>query len=73
MLAFVHVAQLKVTQANLAQRKFPKEIISAVLDKDTGLLMEYQNLMKNPKYRPLYHNPYAKEIRGLSQVILGFV
>ena len=35
----VAVAHLKVTPAQLAQRKFPVEMISAVLDKDTGKLM----------------------------------
>ena len=33
------VAQLKVTPAQLAQRKFPIEMLSAVLDKETGELI----------------------------------
>ena len=66
MLASVHVAQLKVTPEQLAQRKFPKELFSAVLDKDTGKFMKYQRLINNPKYCPLYGNTYAKEIGQLA-------
>ena len=44
------VAQRKVAQAQFAQRSFLIEIFSALLYKDTGKLMEYQRLMKNPKY-----------------------
>ena len=46
-------------------------MLSYVLDKDTGKLMEYQSLMKNPKYRPLYRNSYAKEIGRLAQGMTG--
>ena len=38
----------------LSSRKFPIEMISAVLDEDTGELMEYRGLMKKPKHRKLY-------------------
>ena len=40
---------MKVTLSKLAHRKFPTELISDVLDGDTGKLMKYQRLMKNPK------------------------
>ena len=46
---------------------------SAVINEDTGELMEYQKLMKKPKYRNLYRNSYAKEIGRLEQVIPGLV
>ena len=48
-------------------------MLSAVIDKDTGELMEYQRLMKNPKYCSLYCNSYAKEIGQLSQGMPGLV
>ena len=35
--------------------------------------MEYQRLMKKPKYRQLYRNSYAKEIVQLAQGITGLV
>ena len=54
MMASVHVAQMKFTPEKLAKRTFTKEMTIDVLDEDTGKLMEYRRLMKNPKYRPLY-------------------
>ena len=45
----IAVAQLRVTLAHLAQRKFPIEILSAVLDKNTFEIMEYQRMMNNPQ------------------------
>ena len=35
--------------------------------------MEYRRLMKNPKYRQLYRNSYAKEIVQLAQGMTGLV
>ena len=67
MLASVSRAHLTVTPARLVRRKIWKEMLSTVLDKDTGELIEYRNIMKNPKYRPLYRNYYAKEIGRLTQ------
>ena len=73
MLEYLNVAQQKLTQYWLAQRNFPLEIISAVLNKDTGELMEYRKLRKNPKYRNLYRKYYAKEKGQLSQGMPGLV
>ena len=39
-----------VSTINAASRRFPLEMLNAVLDEDTGDLMEYRALMKNPKY-----------------------
>ena len=39
----------------------------------TGELMEYINIIKNNKYRPLYRNSYSKEIGRLAQLIPGLV
>ena len=35
----------------LAARKFPRHMINAVLNEDTGELMEYIHLIRYPKYR----------------------
>ena len=35
--------------------------------------MEYQHLMKNPKYRQLYGKFYTKELRHLAQGMSGKV
>ena len=48
-------------------------MLNAVLDKDTGELMEYRHLMKKPKYRNIYGNSYAKEIGRLAQGMPGQV
>ena len=46
---------------------FPIKMISAVLDKGTFELMVYRKkVMRKTKYRQLYRNSYAKEIRRLS-------
>ena len=48
-------------------------MLSAVLDKEMGELMEYRKLMKNPKYRRLYRDSYAKEIGRLAQGVPGLL
>ena len=75
MLACANVTQLNATPKALSQRRFPiamtNAVINAVLDEDTGKLMKYRRLMKNPKYRPLYRNSYAKELGRLAQGMPG--
>jgi hypothetical protein len=73
MLACAEVYQLKLSPQSLASQKFPLEMLYAVLDKDTGELMEYRALMKNPKYRKLYGESYTKELGRLAQGIPGKV
>ena len=57
LLSCTTTAHLRATPRALYQRRFPfampNELINAVLDEDTGELMEYRRLMKNPKYRTL--------------------
>jgi len=48
-------------------------MLNAVLDEDTGELMEYRAVMKNPKYRPLYAKSYSKELGRLAQGLPGLV
>ena len=63
MLAYLNTAPRQLTPRWLAQRHFPLKMLSAVLDEDTGELMEYRKLVQKPKYQQLYHNSYSKEIR----------
>ena len=46
-----------LTPKSTASRKFPKkffsEMAAAVLDGNTGELLEYRHLMKNPKYKEI--------------------
>ena len=47
----------ELTPKSTASRKFPKrffsEIAAAVLDGDSGELLEYRHLMKTPKYKAI--------------------
>ena len=67
MLAYSNIAQLTLTPKALYRRRFPISVINAVLDEDTGELMEYRRIMKKPKYFPLYRDSYAKELGRLTQ------
>ena len=49
MLSYVDIAQLPLSPRRIAQRRFPPEMLNTVLDAETGELMEYRHLMKNPK------------------------
>ena len=60
-----------VSPKHLASRRFPSDMLNAVLDNNTRELMEYRHLMKNSKYRNLYGNSYDKEIGRLTQGMPG--
>ena len=59
---YTEVTQKPVKPSGLAQRKFPIKILNTVLNKDTGDLMEMQQLLKNPKYADLWGKLYTKEL-----------
>ena len=50
-----------------ASRTFPLQFLFdlayAVLDDDTGNLLEYRHLIKHPKYKDTWSNSFGKEIR----------
>ena len=71
MFKCADIMQLKMSPRKLAGRKFPIEMINTVLNKEIGELMEYQQVMKNPKYRRLYGTEYSKELGRLAQGIPG--
>ena len=71
MFACADVMQLTMSPRKLAGRKFPFEMINAVLNEETGELMEYLQVTKNPKCRKLYEKSYSKELRRITQGILG--
>lgn len=56
-----------------AIRRYPRDILTAILDTDTGELMEYRHLIKNPKYCTTWKNAYGKELGRLAQGIPGTV
>ena len=63
------------TPKSTASRKFPKqffsEISAAVLDGDTGKLLEYRHLMKNPKFKAIWGNSFRNEVGRLAQGMPG--
>ena len=50
-----------------ASRKYPLQFLCdfalAVLDEETGELLEYRHLLKNPKYRDIWSKSFGTEIR----------
>eukprot|EP00804_Cyclotella_cryptica_P011576 CCRYP_012089-RA/>CCRYP_012089-RA protein AED:0.20 eAED:0.20 QI:0/0/0/1/1/1/3/0/784 len=68
ILHLLHNTRTPLTPRRAATRQFPREALSAILDTDTGELLEYRHLIKNPKtspygriaanYRPEKEDPY---------------
>ena len=71
MLRCSTVAQMKLFPKQLYSRRFLIEMINAILNEETGELMEYRHIMKNPKYRQLYVTSYCKVLRRLAQGMPG--
>ena len=57
----------------LARRQYPKEVLSAFLNEDTGELMGYRHLIGNPNYRPLWSKSYRNDLGRLTQGMIGQV
>ena len=49
MLRMINIQGNKMTARQAASRRFPKEALAAVLNEETGELMEYRHLLANPK------------------------
>ena len=45
--------------------RFLHDTAAAILDEDTGKLLEYRHLMKHPKYKDVWMKSFAIEIRRL--------
>ena len=64
------IAPRKMSNRQAAARQYPLAFMykwaQSVLDDDTGDLLEYQQLIKNPKYREVWSKSFAKEIRRLA-------
>ena len=48
-------------------------MLNAVLNEDTGEIMEYQHLIGNPKYREIWGQAYGNEVGRLAQGMEGRV
>ena len=62
---------MKLSSKQLASCRFLVEIINIVLNEETGKLMEYRHIMKNPRYRQLYATSYSKDLGRLAQGMPG--
>jgi len=45
---------------------FIRDFASAILDEETGDLLEYRHLLKHPKYKDIWSKPFGTEIRRLA-------
>ncbi len=68
---YLKVTQIPLQPARLVQQKFPIIMLNAVLNKDTGELMEMRHLLRNPKYTESWGKLYTKELRQLAQGVSG--
>ena len=70
-------AGMTFTPQQAAARKYPLQFMceyaNAVLDGDTGELLEYRHLIKRPKYREIWGNAYTKEVGRLASGVKGVV
>ena len=71
MLSCCEVRQKTMSANTLMSRHFPKEVLAAVLNEETCELMEYRQLIGNPKYRTLWQRSYGDEIGRLTQGMPG--
>ena len=53
--------------------QYPKEVLTSVLNKETGELMDYRHLIGNPRYRALWSKSYVNKLGRLLQVMPGRV
>ncbi len=68
---YSNIINLRLTAANAAHQKFLLEMLNAVLDMDTGKLMEMKHLLVNPKYKEVWGKLYTTELSRLTQGIPG--
>eukprot|EP00804_Cyclotella_cryptica_P002793 CCRYP_009348-RA/>CCRYP_009348-RA protein AED:0.05 eAED:0.04 QI:0/0/0/1/1/1/3/0/1214 len=62
ILHLLHNTRTPLTPRRAATRQFPREALSAILDTDTGELLEYRHLIKNPKYCTIWKMHMAKNL-----------
>ncbi len=54
-----------------SRRPFPCKILNAILNTDTGTLIEMRHLLVNPKYKDLWGKSYTIKLGCLAQDIPG--
>ena len=77
ILSAIEVSSVPLMARRMASRKYPLallcEIAGAVLDPETGDLLEYRHLLANPKYQKVWKKAGAKELGRLAQGLPGIV
>eukprot|EP00956_Cyclotella_meneghiniana_P010727 scaffold15031_cov47-Cyclotella_meneghiniana.AAC.1 len=77
LMSMLELSRPKLDAKKLAARKFPLEFLcefaNAVMDEDTGEMLEYRHLIKRPKYRDTWSKAFGKEIGRLAQGQKGVV
>ncbi len=68
---YAEVTGQQVSPRNLSQRRFPTEVLNAVLNKDTGDLMEMRQLLQNPSTARCGENPTQKSSDDWRKEFLG--
>ena len=75
LLAMTEMSGSCPTARQASARRFPAKFITdfaqAVLDEDTGELLEYRQLIKNPKYEADWKHSFGNEIGRLAQGMPG--
>ncbi len=71
MNTYSYITSRSLTPANASRCSSPVEILNAVLDKDTGELLEMRHLLTNPKYKDVWGKSYTTELGRLAQGIPG--
>jgi hypothetical protein len=66
-----YITSRSLTPANAARCLFPVKILNAVLDMNTGKLLEMWHLLVNPKYKELWGKSHTTELGRLAQGIPG--
>ena len=57
----------EIKPRQLASKKYPLHMLNAVLNEETGKMMEYRHLLADPKYRDIYSKAFGKEVGRLAQ------
>ena len=77
MLSCLEMSNAKISPRSASSRKYPLglliEMAGAVLDSQTGELLEYRHLVKNPIYREVWGTAMGKEVGRLAQGLPGVV
>ena len=73
MLHILSTQHNSITASQATKRRYPTDMLHAVLNDETGELMEYRHLVSNPKYRDTWKNAYGKELGRLAQGLPGIV